>query len=74
MALENSPKQQLQALADKRKARSSRSAAEIGLVEVTEEFALEDMAKMLGCWIEIEHYGTRSESVCRIQVHMLEIL
>jgi importin-5 len=55
LALENAAKQQLQALADKRKARSTRSAAEIeedredlALLEEMEEFALEDMAKMLG--------------------------
>ncbi|KAN0109453.1 Armadillo-type fold [Russula decolorans] len=55
VALENAAKQQLQAMADKRKARSTRSAAEIeedredlALLEEMEEFALEDMAKMLG--------------------------
>jgi len=55
VALENAAKQQLQALADKRKARSTRSATEIeedredlALLEEMEEFALEDMAKMLG--------------------------
>jgi hypothetical protein len=53
-ALENATKQQLQALADKRKARSTRTAAEIeedkedlALLEEMEEIALEDMAKML---------------------------
>ena len=55
LALENAAKQQLQVLADKRKARSTRTAAEIeedredlALLEEMEEFALEDMAKMLG--------------------------
>lgn len=53
-ALENAAKQQLQALADRRKARSARSPAEIeedredlALLEEMEEFALEEMAKML---------------------------
>jgi importin-5 len=55
VALENASKQQLQVLADKRKARGTRSATEIeeeredlALLEEMEEFALEDMAKMLG--------------------------
>lgn len=55
LALENATKQQLQALADKRKARGTRTAAEIeeeredlALLEEMEEFALEEMAKMLG--------------------------
>ncbi|KAI0253631.1 armadillo-type protein [Lactifluus subvellereus] len=55
LALENAAKQQLQVLADKRKVRSTRTAAEIeedredlALLEEMEEFALEDMAKMLG--------------------------
>lgn len=54
-ALENAAKQQLQALAERRKARSARTAAEIeedredlALLEEMEEFALEEMAKMLG--------------------------
>lgn len=53
-ALENAAKQQLQALADRRKARSARTQAEIeeeredlALLEEMEEFALEEMAKML---------------------------
>jgi len=55
LALENATKQQLQALADKRKSRGTRTAAEIeedredlALLEEMEEFALEEMAKMLG--------------------------
>ncbi|KAH9167134.1 ARM repeat-containing protein [Lactarius sanguifluus] len=54
VALENAAKQQLQALADRRKARSARTAAEIeedredlALLEEMEEFALEELAKML---------------------------
>ena len=53
-ALENAAKHQLQALADRRKARSARSRAEIeeeredlALLEEMEEFALEELAKML---------------------------
>ena len=55
LGLESATKQQLQALADKRKARGTRTAAEIeedredlALLEEMEEFALEEMAKMLG--------------------------
>ncbi|KAI0264225.1 ARM repeat-containing protein [Gloeopeniophorella convolvens] len=54
LALEGAAKQQLQALADRRKARGGRSAAEIeedredlALLEEMEDFALEEMAKML---------------------------
>jgi len=55
LALENAAKHQLQALADKRKARSTRTAGEIeedredlALLEEMEEFAMEEMGKMLG--------------------------
>ncbi|KAH9996969.1 ARM repeat-containing protein [Russula compacta] len=55
LALENAAKQQLQALAEKRKARGTRSGTEIeedredlALLEEMEEFALEEMGKMLG--------------------------
>ena len=53
-ALENAAKEQLQALAERRKSRSARTAAEIeedredlALLEEMEEFALEELAKML---------------------------
>ena len=60
-ALENAAKHQLQALADRRKARSARSRAEIeedredlALLEEMEEFALEELAKMLSLF-DVNH-------------------